>query len=71
MYNVAGDGIKSYYDEVGVIVNRYRYLKGKCSPFIATNIIGRSTYFLLHKLINPADIKKKDCWEKAIHKKGR
>jgi hypothetical protein len=64
VYNEVQDGIESYYDEVGGIVNRDRFLKGHCIPFIATNISGRSSYFLLHKLINPADIKPKNAGKK-------
>ena len=44
---------------VGKIVNKDRFLKGHCIPFIVTNISGRSPYFLHYKLIKPAEIKPK------------
>ena len=54
---------------VGGIVNKDRFLKGHCIPFIATNISGRSTYFLHHKLIKPADIKPKSVGKKQYIRK--
>ena len=53
------NGIKLYVDQMNLkgIVNRDRFLKGKCNSFRAANIAGRIPYFLQHKLIKKSEVK--------------
>ena len=47
------NGIKLYVDQMNLkgIVNRDRFLKGKCNSFRAANIAGRIPYILHNKII--------------------
>jgi hypothetical protein len=50
------DGIKSYYNDTLIIVNRDRFLKNKCDPFRAVNIAARIPYFMHFKIVKKSEM---------------